>query len=180
MDCSLPGSSVHGIFQARIVKWVAISFSRDLPTQGSNSHLLHLPHWQADSLPLYHLGSPAVYFWNNSPQQAIMWIKKIERLHWRGGMCRKDTFNLIISTKDGSAEGDSCRTHTHICTFMYTHSSWQEKKITKFMEDIKHLKGQVWRTHVLLIGTTCRRDCSQIPQSKSRLGKTCHTHILNL
>ena len=26
--CSLPGSSVHGISQARIVKWVAISFSR--------------------------------------------------------------------------------------------------------------------------------------------------------
>ena len=28
MDCSLPGSSVHGIFQARILDWVAISFSR--------------------------------------------------------------------------------------------------------------------------------------------------------
>ena len=28
MDCSLPGSSIHGIFQARIWEWVAISFSR--------------------------------------------------------------------------------------------------------------------------------------------------------
>ena len=28
MDCNLPGSSVHGIFQARILEWVAISFSR--------------------------------------------------------------------------------------------------------------------------------------------------------
>ena len=28
MDCSLPGASVHGIFQAGIPKWVAISFSR--------------------------------------------------------------------------------------------------------------------------------------------------------
>ena len=28
MDCSLPGSPVHGIFQARIPEWVAISFSR--------------------------------------------------------------------------------------------------------------------------------------------------------
>ena len=28
MDCSLPGFSVHGIFQARILQWVAISFSR--------------------------------------------------------------------------------------------------------------------------------------------------------
>ena len=28
MDCSQPGSSVHGIFQARVLEWVAISFSR--------------------------------------------------------------------------------------------------------------------------------------------------------
>ena len=28
MDCSLPGSSIHGIFQARILEWVAISFCR--------------------------------------------------------------------------------------------------------------------------------------------------------
>ena len=28
MDCSLPGFSVHGIFQARVLEWVAISFSR--------------------------------------------------------------------------------------------------------------------------------------------------------
>ena len=28
MDCSLPGASVHGILQARILEWVAISFSR--------------------------------------------------------------------------------------------------------------------------------------------------------
>ena len=30
MDCSPPGSSVHGILQARILEWVAISFSREL------------------------------------------------------------------------------------------------------------------------------------------------------
>ena len=27
IDCSLPGSSIHGIFQARVLEWVAISFS---------------------------------------------------------------------------------------------------------------------------------------------------------
>ena len=27
MDCSLPGSSVHGIFQARVLEWAAIAFS---------------------------------------------------------------------------------------------------------------------------------------------------------
>ena len=35
MDCILPGSSVHGILQARILEWVAIPFSRGIfLTQG--------------------------------------------------------------------------------------------------------------------------------------------------
>ena len=58
-DSSPPGSSVHGIFQARILEWVVISFSRgSSPTQGPNPNLLSLLHWQADCLPLCHLGSP--------------------------------------------------------------------------------------------------------------------------
>ena len=36
MDCSLPGSSLHGILQARVLEWVVISFSR-----GLNPGLLH-------------------------------------------------------------------------------------------------------------------------------------------
>ena len=31
MDCSLPGSSIHGIFQARVLEWGAIAFSDPLP-----------------------------------------------------------------------------------------------------------------------------------------------------
>ena len=31
MDCSLPGPSVHGIFQARVLKWGAIAFSASAP-----------------------------------------------------------------------------------------------------------------------------------------------------
>ena len=34
MDCSPRDSSVHGIFQARILEWVAISYFRDLPNPG--------------------------------------------------------------------------------------------------------------------------------------------------
>ena len=34
-NCSLPGSSVHGISQAKILEWVAISFSRDLSNPGT-------------------------------------------------------------------------------------------------------------------------------------------------
>ena len=41
MDSSLPGSSVYGIFRARILEWVARPSSRFFPTQGLNLHLLH-------------------------------------------------------------------------------------------------------------------------------------------
>ena len=40
IDHSLPGSPVHGISQARILQWVAISSSGDLPDQGLNADLL--------------------------------------------------------------------------------------------------------------------------------------------
>ena len=56
--CNLPGHSVLGISQARIMEWVVISFSRRIfPTQGSNPHFLRLLHGRADSLPLSHPGS---------------------------------------------------------------------------------------------------------------------------
>ena len=40
MDCSLPGSSIHGIFQARVLEWVAISFSNSLSTRSNPLSLL--------------------------------------------------------------------------------------------------------------------------------------------
>ena len=37
MDCSLPGSSIHGIFQARVLEWGAIAFSVLIPYTKINS-----------------------------------------------------------------------------------------------------------------------------------------------
>ena len=48
MGCALTGSSVHEIFQARILEWVAIPFSRDLPSPGNEPRF---PALQADSSP---------------------------------------------------------------------------------------------------------------------------------
>ena len=39
MDCSLPGSSLHGISQARILEWVAISSSRGSPWHRDRTHI---------------------------------------------------------------------------------------------------------------------------------------------
>ena len=62
VDCSPPGSSVHGILQASL-EWVAISSSRgSFPTQGLSPGLLWLLRCQADSLPLSPLGTPSLSF----------------------------------------------------------------------------------------------------------------------
>ena len=45
MDCSLPGSSVHGIFQARVLEWGATAFSR-----GTQLLLLLLSHFSCVQL----------------------------------------------------------------------------------------------------------------------------------
>ena len=59
MDCSLPGSSVLGIFQARILKWAACPPPRDLPNPGIEPLTSPVSSaWQVDSLPLSHPGSP--------------------------------------------------------------------------------------------------------------------------
>ena len=52
MDCSPPGSSVHGIFQARILERVAISYSRGSSSDpGIEAEALGSPALQEDSLP---------------------------------------------------------------------------------------------------------------------------------
>ena len=58
MDYSLPGSSVLGILQARILEWVDISFSRDLPDPGIEPVCTASPALQVNSLPLSYQGSP--------------------------------------------------------------------------------------------------------------------------
>ena len=91
MDYSPPGSSVHGILLARILEWVAISFSQlqawsksgpftepvllstnnkalgIFQTKGSNPSLLH---WQADSLPLSHQRNP-IWIFHESPSTLL-------------------------------------------------------------------------------------------------------------
>ena len=42
MDCSLPSSSIHGILQARILEWVAISFSRGSSRPRDRTQVSHI------------------------------------------------------------------------------------------------------------------------------------------
>ena len=60
MDCSPPGSSVHGILHVRLLEWVAISFSRGSSWPGNEPQT---PALQADSLPTELWGQPQHSAW---------------------------------------------------------------------------------------------------------------------
>ena len=63
LDCSPPGSSGLGIFQERILEWVANSSSGVV--QGLKQHLPGLLHWQTDSFTSEPLGKHLKYLWMN-------------------------------------------------------------------------------------------------------------------
>ena len=66
MDCSLPGSSVHGIFQARVLEWVAIAFSGKIP-------------WRREKLPI-------PVFWPGESRNSGAWWAVVYRVaqSWTG------------------------------------------------------------------------------------------------
>ena len=72
-DCSLPGSSIHGIFQARVLEWGAIAFSE--------GHLLAMCNWTSNQLPNIYWhpwiirASPVVQIAKNLPamREAQVW-----------------------------------------------------------------------------------------------------------
>ena len=69
LDCSPPGSSVHGILQARVLECPPPA---DLPNLGIKPACLTCPHWQAGSLPLNHLGSPLLLLLRGSLRSDLL------------------------------------------------------------------------------------------------------------
>ena len=76
MDCSLPGSSIHGIFQARVLEWGAIAFSITLPktlqflmTFNDPSHSV-----MSNSLQPYGLKSPGSSVHGIFQTRILEWI----------------------------------------------------------------------------------------------------------
>ena len=75
-DYSLPGSSVHGVFQARTLEWVCHFLLQGIfLTQGSSPRLLH---WQVDSLPLCHLVTLCIFYrsWKKKTKRGFIMKKK--------------------------------------------------------------------------------------------------------
>ena len=58
-DCSWPDSSVHGIFQARILEWVAISYSRGYSQPRDRTHTDQKPNSSLSAVPIDHFLLPS-------------------------------------------------------------------------------------------------------------------------
>ena len=81
MNCSLPDSYVHGILQARILEWVTISFSRELPNLGIKPRS---PALWADSLLSEPPGKPFVQLFVTSWPIQPMEFSRPE--YWSGSL----------------------------------------------------------------------------------------------
>ncbi|XDA80054.1 hypothetical protein R6Z07F_010046 [Ovis aries] len=74
-DCSLPGSSVHGIFQARILEWVAMPSSRESSQPRDQTHVSYVYlHWPVGSLPLVLPEKPLCIIFS-------LKVKSVSRVH---------------------------------------------------------------------------------------------------
>ena len=77
MDCSLPGSSIHGIFQARVLEWVAIAFSAGFPDHHQFPELAQTHVYQiSDAIqPSHPQSSPCPPTFNLSQHQGLFkWV----------------------------------------------------------------------------------------------------------
>ena len=77
LDCSLPGSSVHGIFQAKVLEWVATAFSNEQPRH----HIKKQRHYFANKGPCsqnYGFSSSHVRMWELDYKES--WGRRIDAL----------------------------------------------------------------------------------------------------
>ena len=91
MDCSLPGSSVHGIFQTRVLEWIAISFSRgsSRPRNWTQVSLIagrcfyHLSHQGSYDKPRQHIKQQNYHFADKCPSSGFssshVWMWELDQ-----------------------------------------------------------------------------------------------------
>ena len=81
-DCSLPGSSIHGIFQARILQWVAVPFSTGSSQPRDWTQVSHIADW---------------FFtvWTTSKAPNFAKRSQIQGIPWWMNTCKQKTAKLV-------------------------------------------------------------------------------------
>ena len=141
MDCSPPASSVHGIFQARILEWVDFSFSKGSSWSGIEPAS---PVWQAGSSPLSHLGSPDGFLLKSISQEPLLPLSLGEY----GYML------IVVFLKKLAFEG--CATsNTDLPPLMKwdMSTSWNTPKAWVWSQIVK----EVWLASFLYVPVACKK-----------------------
>ena len=106
MDCSLPGSSIHGIFQARVLEWVAIAFSHEfilvlkIPVQPYRvlPHIFLLNIWISSTLKIL----TSIY---STIQAYNVLLKAVSFVCWLHCVARRDLSSLTKDPTHASYRG---------------------------------------------------------------------------
>ena len=123
--CSLPDFFLHGIFQARILQGIFL-------TQGSNLCFLTLLHWQADTLPLSHMGSPILHINNICILHVCVCVSDGILLS------HKQASSLAIYNKIGQSERLLCKWNVRERQILYFIYMWNVKNKTSGFIDTEN------------------------------------------
>ena len=139
MDCSSPGSSIHGILQARIVEWVAKPFSRGSCWPRDQTHVscvsctgrkvLHFPTWEAEGVWCWHKNRQERH-WdgtesrNKATLKRSTWLWQMKQEHTMG---RRQAFQwMVLETLDKCMQCNPFRPLSHT---MHKNKGTMEKKM---------------------------------------------------
>ena len=85
MDCSLPGSSVHGISQARVLEWVAIAFSKGNCQWAVFYQTAYLKVWRNRNGVMFHWTEcTSMYIWENIKIEKQIYFKLWRAFYYFG------------------------------------------------------------------------------------------------
>ena len=128
MDCSLPGSSVHGIFQARVLEWGAIAFSKSLKTSLNILWGEKLP--PSGQQPLLYFKRRTMAFKREYQREGQLFISlgnlalhelAIQNL-WEAGFVWSSALSLCSFNTDINILSNSDSKHKHLVR------KWQERE----------------------------------------------------
>ena len=111
MDCGMPGSSVHGILQARILEWWPCPPPGDLPDSGIEPASPVSPALQADSLPSKPSGKSLKCRWCNNNH----FSKPVKEAGFTCSLCDSRPHSHVNSFRSVSASQRSTLT-VYYCT----------------------------------------------------------------
>ena len=87
MDCSPPGSSVYGVLQARILEWVAISFSRESSRPRDWTQVSHTVDRRFTVWATREVSTLNIHWKDWSSNTLAIWCK--QSTHWKTAWCRE-------------------------------------------------------------------------------------------